>query len=145
MNRGIGKGEKRDQGFTLIEVVIALAVLGVGLVVIIELFSGGLRLGRTSVEYTRAVEYARLKLEEVTLADQLVEGEETGEFDKDFQWWVGITKIDLLPPAKVPDFKPPVEVYQVKVAVTWKSGLRERSTELETLKTIKAQEDEQKS
>ncbi len=145
MNCRIGKGEKRNPGFTLIEVVIALAVLGVGLVVIIELFSGGLRLGKTSVEYTRAVEYARLKLEEVTLADQLVEGEETGEFDKDFQWSVGITKVDLLPPAKEPDFKPPVEVYQIKVAVTWKSGLRERSTELETLKTVKFQEYDQKS
>jgi prepilin-type N-terminal cleavage/methylation domain-containing protein len=52
-------GGKRFQGFTLIEVVVALTVLGVGLIVIIELFSGGLRLGRMAEEYTQAVSYAR--------------------------------------------------------------------------------------
>ena len=36
----------RNQGFLLLEVVLALAILGVGLTVIIELFSGGLRLAR---------------------------------------------------------------------------------------------------
>lgn len=38
------KRGKRNPGFTLIEVVVALAILGIGLVVIIELFGGGLRL-----------------------------------------------------------------------------------------------------
>jgi len=44
---------------------VALAILGIGLTVIIELFSGGLRLGMTSEEYTKAVNYARVKMEEV--------------------------------------------------------------------------------
>ena len=61
-----------NQGFTLIEVVVALFILGVGLTVIIELFSGGLRLGRTSMEYTKAVNYARMKMEE-TMAKPVVE------------------------------------------------------------------------
>lgn len=30
----------RQRGFTLIEIVVALAILGVGLIVIIELFAG---------------------------------------------------------------------------------------------------------
>lgn len=46
-------------GFTLIEVVVALAILSVGLTVIIELFAGGLRLARTSEEYTKAVKIGR--------------------------------------------------------------------------------------
>jgi prepilin-type N-terminal cleavage/methylation domain-containing protein len=44
----------RNQGFTLLEIVVAMAILGIGLVVIIELFSGGLRLARVSEEYTKA-------------------------------------------------------------------------------------------
>ena len=51
------------RGFTLIEIMVAMAILGIGLVVIVELFGGGLRLGRTSAEYTQAVSYARMKLE----------------------------------------------------------------------------------
>ncbi|NWG02305.1 MAG: prepilin-type N-terminal cleavage/methylation domain-containing protein, partial [Syntrophaceae bacterium] len=51
----------KAKGFTLIEVLLAVLILGIGLTLIIELFSGGLRLARTSEEYTRAVNYARMK------------------------------------------------------------------------------------
>ncbi len=48
MGRRSRRETNRPGGFTLIEVVIALALLGIGLTVILELFSGGLRLARTS-------------------------------------------------------------------------------------------------
>jgi general secretion pathway protein I len=108
----------RNRGFTLIEIVVAMAILGVGLIVIIELFSGGLRLGRISEEYTQAVGLARMKLEEIFLAEQLKEGSEQGEFNKGLE------------------FKPPVEFYQIKVNIIWKSGSKERSTEIESFRTI---------
>jgi general secretion pathway protein I len=126
----------RNRGFTLIEIVVALAILGVGLIVIIELFSGGLRLGRISEEYTQAVGLARMKLEEISLAEQLREGSEKGEFNKDFRWQVGVKKVDLLLVEKGLEFKPPVEFYQIKVNITWKSGYKERSTEIEFYRTI---------
>jgi general secretion pathway protein I len=126
----------RNRGFTLIEIVVAMAILGVGLIVIIELFSGGLRLGRVSEEYTQAVGLARVKLEEIFLAEQLKEGSEQGEFNKDFRWQVGVKKVDLLPVEKGLEFKPPVEFYQIKVNIFWKSGSKERSTEIESFRTI---------
>jgi len=92
MNRG-----KRNPGFTLIEVVVALAILGIGLVVIIELFGGGLRLGRVSQEYTKASGYARMKMEEINLASALEEGIQKGEFDGQFRWQVEVKKVSLLP------------------------------------------------
>jgi prepilin-type N-terminal cleavage/methylation domain-containing protein len=64
----------RNRGFTLIEIVVAMAILGIGLVVIIELFSGGLRLGRASEEYSKAAGYARMKLEEVMVSQLTGEG-----------------------------------------------------------------------
>jgi general secretion pathway protein I len=126
----------RNRGFTLIEIVVAMAILGIGLIVIIELFSGGLRLGRVSKEYTQAVGFARMKLEEIALAEQLKEGKEEGEFNKDFRWQMGVKKVDLLPVEKGLEFKPPVEFYQIKVNITWKSGSKERSTEIESYRTI---------
>lgn len=126
----------RNRGFTLIEIVVAMAILGVGLIVIIELFSGGLRLGRISEEYTQAIGLARMKLEEISLAEQLREGSEKGEFNKDFRWQVGVKKVDLLLVEKGLEFKPPVEFYQIKVNITWKSGYKERSTEIESYRTI---------
>jgi len=135
-----------DRGFTLIEVMVAFAILGVGLTVIIELFSGGLRLGRASVEYTKAVNYARMKMEEIAVKPSVEEGTGEGESDdKAFRWQVGVKKIDLLSIDKSIDYKPPIELFQVKVDVFWKSGSKEKSTTVESLKAVKPQEDEKKS
>jgi general secretion pathway protein I len=136
-NRGKTKFGK---GFTLIEVVIALAILGVGLTVIIELFSGGLRLGRTSVEYTRAANHARMKIEEIAIKPNIREGSEEGEFDPIYRWQVGIKKVDLLSLGKDRDLSLPVELFQVKINVLWKSGSKERSAIFETYKTEKRKE-----
>jgi general secretion pathway protein I len=130
----------------LIEVVVAFAILGVGLTVIIELFSGGLRLARASMEYTKAVNYARIKMEEFTAKPAVEEGTEEGESDdKTFRWQVGVKKVDLLSIDKSVDYKPPIELYQVKIDVFWKSGTREKSTSVESLKAIKPEEGEKKS
>jgi general secretion pathway protein I len=129
----------KNRGFTLIEIVVAMAILGVGLIAIIELFSGGLRLGRTSEEYTKAVGLARMKMEEFALRDHLEEGNEGGDFDRDFRWQVGVKKVDLLPAEKFAEFRPPVEFYQIKVDIIWRSGSRERSAGIETYKTLKVE------
>ena len=132
-------------GFTLLEVVVALAILGVGLMVIIELFAGGLRLGRVSEEYTKAVNYSRMKLEELALKPPAEEGVEEGEFNETYRWKIETKRIDLLPFEKDTDFKPPVEFFHVKIDVIWKSGLKERSVGLESYRTIKLKSDEKKS
>ena len=136
----------QKKGFTLIEVVVALAILGVGLTVIIELFSGGLRLGRASMEYTKAVNYARTKMEEITMKPAVEEGTEEGESDdKAFRWQVGVKKVDLLSIDNSIDYKPPIQLFQVKIDVFWKSGSKEKSTSVESLKAIKPEEAEKKS
>jgi general secretion pathway protein I len=136
----------RNQGFLLIEVVVALAILAVGLTVIIELFSGGLRLGRASMEYTRAVNYARMKMEETMLKPAIEEGTQEGEADDGtFRWQVGVKKVDLLSIDKSIDYKPPIDLFQVRIDVFWKSGAKEKSTSVESLKAIKLEEGEKKS
>ncbi len=141
MNPRIGR-----RGFTLIEIVVAMAILGIGLVVIVELFGGGLRLGRTSAEYTKAVSYARMKLEEISLAQSLDEGLQEGEFDRDFRWRVEIKKVDLIPARAIEtDYQPPVELYQVRIDVLWKSGSRERSAGMESYRVFKTEKQGEKS
>ena len=122
----------------MIEIVVALAILGVGLIVIIELFAGGLRLGRASEEYSKAVSLARMKLEEVSLNTALQEGNETGEFDKDYRWQVAVKKMNILPVERPPEFQPLVEFYRVKVDVFWKFGTKERNAGVETFKTAQS-------
>jgi len=127
------------------EVVVALAILGVGLTVIIELFSGGLRLARASVEYTKAVNYGRTKLAEVALKETVEEGSEEGEFDETYRWQVGVKKVDVLYLEEKTDYKPPAELYQIEINVIWKSGFKERSTRIETYKTVRLKDEEKKT
>jgi general secretion pathway protein I len=133
-------------GFTLIEVVIALAILGIGLMVIIELFSGGLRLARTSEEYTKAMNFARTKMEEIISQQKMEEGMDEGKCDDEtFRWQVNIKKADILPVEKDSDFKPPIELFEVRVDILWKSGSKERSASIESYKACKLGTDEKQS
>ena len=135
---------RAQRGFTLIEVVVAITILGIGLVVIIELFSGGLRLERTSEEYTKAVGYARMKMEEVSFVTSLEEGLQEGEFDRDYRWQMEVRKVDLIPPRGIEtSYRPPVELYRVRIDVLWKSGFKERTARVESYRALKT-ESEQK-
>ncbi|OGP88482.1 MAG: hypothetical protein A2156_03405 [Deltaproteobacteria bacterium RBG_16_48_10] len=134
-----------ERGFTLLEVVIALAILGIGLTVIMELFSGGLRLARVSQEYTKAMNYASLKMEEIATQRTIEEGQDEGEFDKTFRWQVSVEKVDILPGEKSTEFKPPADLYHIRINVLWKSGSKGRAASLETYKTVKSGTDEKKS
>ena len=140
----MGMGRARG-GFTLVEVVVAMAILGISLVLVIELFSGGLRLGRASEEYTVAAQLARQKIEEIALSKQVEEGIEEGEFDRTYRWRVEVKKIDLLLLANETDYRPPVDLYQVQVRIIWKSGSKERTTRIETFRAFKPENDETKT
>jgi len=136
---------RREGGFTLVEVVVAMAVLGISLVLIIELFSGGLRLGRASEEYTLAGQLARQKMEELSLTQPIAEGIEEGEFDSTYRWQVEVKKIDLLSIPLETDYRPPADLYQIQIHIIWKSGSKERSTRIETFKAIKPEANETKT
>jgi general secretion pathway protein I len=135
---------QRD-GFTLLEIVVAMAILGIGLVVIIELFSGGLRLARVSEEYTVAAGHARTKMEEVSLAKTLQEGIQEGEFDSFYRWQMEVKKVDLLPPGRETTYRPPVDLYRVRIDVLWRSGSKERAAALESYRVLKAETSDQSS
>ncbi len=134
-------------GFTLIEVVVALAILSIGLTVIIESFAGGLRLAKTSQDYTKAMNFAKMKIEEITSQQKVEEGTDEGKCDDErFRWQVKIDKkTDMLPVEKDVDFTAPVELFQIKVDVFWKSGDKERSAGLETYQAIKLETDQGKT
>jgi hypothetical protein len=84
-------------------------------------------------------------MEEIAVKPAVEEGTQEGESDdKTFHWRVGVKKIDLLSIDKSTDYKPPIELYQVRIDVFWKSGTKEKSTSVESLKAIKPEEGEKK-
>lgn len=54
---------RRSQGFTLLEIAVALAILGIGVVTVMQIFQGTLRLQGKAAEQNRVVLAARQKLD----------------------------------------------------------------------------------
>ena len=71
-----------SDGFTLIVVIVAMAIIVISMVMVMQLFSAGLKSARTSCDYTRAVVHARDVMEEFASSLQ----EDSGDFEDSFSW-----------------------------------------------------------
>jgi prepilin-type N-terminal cleavage/methylation domain-containing protein len=58
-------GSRRERGFTLIEILVAFAVLGIGISVFVTLFSSSLALAKNSRSQTVAVSLAEAQLHDI--------------------------------------------------------------------------------
>lgn len=79
-----------DGGFMLLEVMASVAILGLAIVAVIQLFAGGLRLARTSDDYTDMVLLAREKMAEALLNKPIEEGTVSGRTGEGAVWTVDV-------------------------------------------------------
>ena len=131
-------------GFTLLEVMVAIVILGLGLTVVFELFSGGLKSVEISNDYSNAVILANKKMGELSLKEKLDVGKEMGDFSEEesYKWEVEIipykvdeeTNKEIASPSARNDN--PIKIYQLDVRVFWKSGLAEKDVRLTSLRTL---------
>lgn len=134
---------KRDKkGFTLMEVMVAMIILAISLVVIFQLFSGGLRANRLSDAYTRGVFHAREKMDELLIADEFVCGLADGDFEDGYTWKAEILCPDAEEKEEGKKNILPVELVTIKVNVSWQEGRRLKHIELSTIKIGKLIEGE---
>jgi len=133
-----------QKGFTLLEILLAISILGVALAVIMQQFSAGLRIANTSKTYTTAITYAKQKLEEFQLQQEIEETEESGSFDDGYSWRITIMPYEDYLEEEGDDedlFEHlPLEMFRLDSVVSWMEGEKEKSVLLSTLKTVKKQE-----
>ncbi len=60
-----------NAGFTLLEIAVALAILGIGVVACMQIFGGSLRLQDRASRETRAVLYARALMDELLIRPEI--------------------------------------------------------------------------
>ncbi|MFH1148515.1 MAG: prepilin-type N-terminal cleavage/methylation domain-containing protein [Pseudomonadota bacterium] len=123
-----------ERGFTLLEVLVSVAILGIALTFLIQLFSGGLTCADRSGEYTQAILYAREKMGELTAKNDLSEGEDEGEFDSRYKWRAQVLRSKLMDEEDYKDL--PVDAYEIDLRVLWSSGDKERQIGLEGFRVI---------
>jgi len=130
-----------EQGFTLLEVLVAVMIMALSLGAILYQFALASRAGSASHDSTRAVMYAREKLEELKTIAQPGEGGASGSFDDGFEWE---TRIQLFSYDDIEDQSVfenmRYETYLLSALVFWRSGARTRQVQLETLKTVRKRE-----
>ncbi len=77
---------KSKMGFTLLEVMVAMAIVGLGIVTLLEIFSSGLRLGTKSSERTEAILYGRQVMDDALIRPDVRRGREDGSFENRYRW-----------------------------------------------------------
>jgi type II secretory pathway pseudopilin PulG len=112
----------------LLEVIVALAILGVAFALSMELISGGVRSAKASHDYTQAALLARQKMAEIALVTSLTPAADSGDFGGGFRW------ASEIQPVPRQDEDLPARLYQVRVRVSWPGRAAEKSLDLYTLR-----------
>lgn len=114
-------------GFTLLEVIIALAILGVAFALAMQLLATGVRSAKAAEDYTQAVILARQKIAEIAAMSSLEGLADGGEVGGGFRW---LSEIQPLPQEE----ELPAQLYRVWVRVIWPGRRGEKSLDLYTLR-----------
>ncbi len=139
-------------GFTLMETLVAMMLLAISLVVILQLFSGGLKSGKIADDYARAVFHARDKMEEFLLIDDFEEGTFEGTFDENYGWRVNIRLVETEDEDEDEDEDEAededeeknslVDLYHVDFLGFWPVGGQEKNFQISTLQIAKKKPDD---
>lgn len=129
----------RQHGFSLLEVLVAFAILSVSLGVLLQVFATGLRNAGLADDYTRAAWYAESILAAIGREAPLTEGERSGPVNDQFSWRSTVSAYTegMPDPAKAR-----VRAYRVTVEVYWPGLAQNRSVILETLRLAPAESGE---
>jgi prepilin-type N-terminal cleavage/methylation domain-containing protein len=121
-------------GFTLLEVMVALTILGLGVVTLLQIFSMGLRLGARSAEHTTAVTSGARVMDELLARKKLVEGSQSGTLGADGRWNAQVQAVRDSQTELV--LSSPWALKEVSLEVTVIEAGRERRVDLKTLRLI---------
>lgn len=122
---------RRQEGFSLLEVLVAFVILSISLGVLLQVFATGLRNAGTADDYTQATLYAESILAAIGKETPLSEGQHSGPINDRFSWRSTVAPYtdDMPDPEKTH-----VRAYRVEVEVFWDGLVQTRSVMLETLR-----------
>lgn len=126
----------RAKGFTLLEVLIAMTVVGLGVVTLLEIFSLGLRLGARSTDRTGAVASGSQVMDEFLLRQPLAEGAENGQLDDKTRWQIRVQAVKQ--PTTELTLSTPWKLVEVGLEMRVNEAGREKLVEFKTLRLVKA-------
>jgi prepilin-type N-terminal cleavage/methylation domain-containing protein len=126
---------KSSSGFTLLEVLVALTIVGLGVVTLLQIFSLGLRLqARSNVRTEAIVQGARI-MDELLARKKLDEGSDRGKLGADGRWTAQIQAMRDAPSSL--GLSSNWELKEVALEMIVRDGDRDRQIDLKTLRLAK--------
>lgn len=122
-----------ERGFSLIEVLVAFAILALSLGVLMRIFGGGVKMAAVSEDYSRAVMLAESNLSAVGIEEPLEEGVVEGDSEEKYYWTLSITPYQA-EDEEIDFDRIPVKPYLIESRVEWGRDDRIRSVVLNTLR-----------
>ncbi len=116
-------------GLTLLEVLVALTVLGLSLGLVLKIFSSGLTGATRSKRHNQAVLVAESQLARVGSEIPLRRGERSGQWQDNHRWRIRIREAE-----PQSNRGSSYQLYRVGVSVSWKAQSRRRTFRLQTLR-----------
>lgn len=128
---------RRNQGFTLIEVIASFTILAMTFMVVLEILSNSSTNTIKSSERTKISLLAQSKMDEVGLLIPVEENSLSGSFDDQIDWSLNIQPYDVPYEGNVEMDFAPVELYKVMLTLTYQDGYdQQRSVDFVTLKAM---------
>ena len=120
-----------NNGFSLLEVIVALAIMAMGFVTVLQLFSGSIRSVSLSEQYLKGTTLAHSKLGELEVNNyKVTEFEGTFPDEKDYRWQLEISPHTSHLNSKENN----IQLSEVTLNVLWEDAGKTRDIELSTLK-----------
>lgn len=125
MNAWSRQGQRQHQrGYTLIEVIVAFAILALGLTLLLGTLTGATRQVHWADEAGRAALHAQSLLDDTGIGVALQPGQREGTFEEGHYRWALVVapyRDPLLPPKVLQDLGAP-RLLQLSLTVQWGDG-----------------------
>ena len=122
---------RRERGFTLIEILASLTLIGLAVVYLVQLFSANLRTIGTSQDYMEALTRAEAVMREITERDKIEEASWQEETDQGYRVAVSVSEAEK---ERTEDL--PVKLLYIEMTFSWETASRKKSLTLKSLKVV---------
>jgi general secretion pathway protein I len=127
---------KQQQGFSLMEILVAFSILAISLTVILQVFGKNNRIAFFAQDYTQALTLAESLLDAIGREEKLEAGGNSGIHGKKYHWTTTIT--EHTPVEEDIEFdRIAYQLFQVSVKVEWGVDEHSRSVDLNSLRIAK--------